>query len=120
MDHRIPFVILSSLVVSLFLAGFVFSDTASTSVSIGNRMPWVQTPTVTDPIDLNEGAGITIYCNATITDRNGWEDIDEINASLWLNTGSETCASDPDNCYKNTSCTKGTGSSTDLDVNCSF
>ena len=118
MKSRTLFMALVCYTAVFLSSNFVFSDTASTTVDIGNVGPQVGIPTATDPIDLNEGGDLTVYCNATITDTNGWEDIDSVNATLWLS--SETCASDPDNCYKNTSCTLGTGSSTSLDVNCSF
>jgi len=104
--------------VSVLLTSFVFSDTAQTTVDVGNLGPQVGTPSATDPIDLNEGSDITVYCNTTINDTNGWEDIDEVNATL--KTVQTPCTADPDNCYKNTSCTIGTGSSNSLDVNCSF
>lgn len=119
MNRKTTLVWLGLLAASLVISG-VLSDVTSTSVIVGNEAPTVSEPSVRDPFSLDEGTTTTLYCNVTITDDNGWEDIDTVNATLFLNTVGMFCAEDGANCYKNTSCTIGTGSSTTLDVNCSF
>jgi hypothetical protein len=117
MNKRNLLVSLGLLASTLVLSG-VFSDVTSTTVTITNDPPTVSEPSVRDPFSLTEGTTTTLFCNVTITDSNGWEDIDTVNATLFLD--SMFCAANGANCYKNASCTIGTGSSTTLDVNCSF
>jgi parallel beta-helix repeat protein len=89
-------------------------------IEVSNTAPIVDSFQATDPIDLGEGVGIKAWCNATITDEDGWEDVDEANATLFISPATHTSADDPDNHYTNSSCTLEAGSGTSRGVNCAF
>jgi len=81
--------------------------------------------TVTDPLTPIIGGNITLYCWATITDDNGWSNIDQATevTNLFIDTvgGSD----DLNTHYSNDSCCfgvdcSGVGSSTTILMNCSY
>ena len=75
----------------------------TTRVNITNAMPEILEMFIEDPVILNAGSTKTVYCNATIRDWNGFNDIQSVNASLyyWLN---ESSSPHNDVFYFNESC----------------
>jgi hypothetical protein len=83
--------------------------------------PIVGAVSATDPIDLATGSTVMVWCNATITDNNGFEDINHVNATLWDSAETnETAADDNNNHYTNSSCMLYGGSDNTVNTACSF
>ncbi|NIQ18028.1 MAG: hypothetical protein GTN43_04435 [Candidatus Aenigmarchaeota archaeon] len=92
-------------------------------VLAGPAVPSVSNMTLTDPVDLNACSTVVIWCNATITDDDGWyNEVDTVNATLWDEAAvNEGDSDDNSNHYTNLSCALGENiSATDVFVNCSF
>jgi hypothetical protein len=91
-------------------------------VLAGPAVPSVSNPIATDPIDLGACSTVVIWCNATISDVDGWDTIDKVNATLWnYSSTTEEVSDDGSNHYTNYSCVLGTNTTpTDGPVNCSF
>ncbi|MFA6073375.1 MAG: hypothetical protein WC758_04645 [Candidatus Woesearchaeota archaeon] len=103
------------LVTFVSIVGFVSSYNyeyvnVSTRVNVTNAFPEVLNVTVGVPaptnITLNAGSTRTIYCNATIRDWNGYNDLTNVNATFYyfLNQSSEV--DDGNVHYTNTSCSE--------------
>ena len=76
----------------------------TTRVNVTHSMPVVLEVLVDQNITLNAGGFKTVYCNATIRDWNGWDDIDVVNATLY-HISSFSGDSDSGNThYTNASC----------------
>ena len=77
----------------------------TTRVNVTNSMPEVLEVLVDQDITLNAGGFKTVYCNATVRDWNGWDDLETINATLYHNASSFSGDIDSGNShYTNTSC----------------
>mgnify|MGYP005838493555 CR=1 FL=1 len=86
--------------------------TIDTQVNITNAPPTVLTVTIDeevnglDNITLSAGQTRSIYCNVTVRDWNGYDDVNMTNATLWdddsVNMGD---VDDENNHYTNSSCT---------------
>ncbi len=74
----------------------------------------------TDPVNLIAEGYKTVWCNATATDQNGWQDVDEANATLFIAPAAHSSADDNDDHYTNSSCTVGAGSGYNAPIICSF
>jgi hypothetical protein len=87
--------------------------TVQTHVNITNSKPEILNVTVYEALNfsarnitVSAGAIKTIYCNATVRDWNGFNDITFLNASLWHIATSSFSAIDNNNShYTNSSCT---------------
>jgi len=93
------------------------------SVFAGPAVPVVSNMSVSDPIDLNACSTVVIWCNASVSDGDGWyNEIDNVNATLWDEAAAnEGDSDDNSNHYTNYSCKLGGNISvTDVFVNCSF
>jgi len=111
------------VLLALLALPLAFGEDVSTSVSIGTSEPEVWniyfTPTV--QIDLSSCGNVTVWCNATVMDANGWNDIQTVNATFWAE--SETDEGSPNNNsnhYTNSSCNLNGGSGSTVQANCSF
>ncbi len=75
-------------------------------------------------ITLTEGTSITVICNATIRDNNGWGDINithESNATIWQDGISSFNAADDNNQhYTDTSCSLATINSSTASLVCTY
>ena len=87
--------------------------TVWTHVNITNSRPEVLNITFQDAINasiknitVNAGGTKTVYCNVTVRDWNGFNDIVYLNATMWHSMTSNSSAPDNNNShYANTSCT---------------
>jgi len=120
---------LVGLLIAIFVIGLKISsaDTATGQATIVNAAPTVGTVTLWNQagadaaITLTAGSTVTVTCNATLTDNNGYSDIDSASATLYHSTSSSGAADDENVHYTNSSCTLGTNTSaTDVPVTCSF
>lgn len=90
------------------------------------HLAWAAAPTVgavtaTDPINLVAAATKTVWCNATVTDEDGYTNITGVNATLWDSaTTTEAAADDGGNHYTNSSCGLAGGSGNSINASCSF
>jgi len=94
-----------------------------TGVLAGPAVPGVSNMSVSDPVDLNSCSTVVVWCNATITDGDGWyNEIDNVNATLWNEAAAnEDSGDDSSNHYTNLSCVLGENISVnDVFVNCTF
>ncbi len=118
------------LLLSPMVLADVYNDNLTTTVDISSVAPSIGTITC-DPATLTPVAGIntTIRCYATITDQNGYDDIDQsgLNVTLWQDSADRRDDDDLNTHYSNgsssfrgTDCTWGSGSGTDIDVSCNF
>jgi hypothetical protein len=83
--------------------------------------PTVGTISGSDPIPLSAGNNVTVWCNATITDTDGYANVSGANATLWDPAATlEGSSDDFNNHYANSSCTLSGGSGNDTNAGCSF
>ncbi|MBS3164840.1 hypothetical protein J4439_05405 [Candidatus Woesearchaeota archaeon] len=77
---------------------------------------------VGNPITLSEGITTLVYCNATVVDGNGYQDLNvsRVNATAWKNTLPYTSPDDNNNHYTNTSCRVFQVNLSTAQVNCAF
>ena len=116
MGYKLKFLIL------LIIGGCLTFVSLRIGVLAGPAVPSVSDPIATDPVDLSACSTVVIWCNVSISDGDGWEDIDNVNATLW-DPASTTEEDSDDNGmhYTNYSCTLGTNTSlNDIPANCSF
>ncbi len=108
------------------LAGlFNTNDTAISKVNVTNTPPVVSNvilySNISLPdIDLYPGTTTVIYCNATITDYNGYLDVNMSNATLYHITNSSNSADNEIKHYTNTSCLLFGGSGSNISTSCKF
>jgi len=96
--------------------------TVWTHVNITNAKPEVLNVTIFEAtnssarnITIAAGSVKTVYCNATVRDWNGYNDIIYANASLWYVPTSNSNATDDNNShYTNVSCTLNASTSTNV------
>ena len=116
--------ILSAGFIALILVvGGVLADNSDvgSSASITNAAPTVGTVAATDPVTLTESGTVTVQCNATITDNNGYGDVSSVSAKLWDPAATtEGGSDDSEKHYTNSSCPLTGGSGTTVDAKCSF
>ena len=110
---------------SIFSINQVLADTSSGNVSINNAAPTVGTVELLDSdagtIQLTAASDTnSITCNATLTDNNGYSDIDSANATFFHSTSSHTASDDKNVHYKNTSCALTGGSGVNVLATCSI
>ena len=96
-------------------------DSVSSSLTVTNAAPTVGTVTATDPVTLTEGTTTVVWCNATVTDDNGYADVSSASAKLWEPVGTtEAGADDYNNHYTNSSCSLSGGTGTTVNAACKF
>jgi hypothetical protein len=105
------FVVLAlSLIPFIFKVGYVESyDTTNITafVNVTNAVPEILRVdiNINQSIDLTQGTTFTVGCNATIRDYSGFNDIEKVNATFFLNHNrSLTSANNPNDMYRNTTC----------------
>jgi hypothetical protein len=76
----------------------------TTKVNITNAAPDVLALNITSPIILNAGSSKTVYCNATIRDWNGHNDILGANATFYYYTNQSNSPDNNNSHYTNTTC----------------
>jgi len=95
--------------------------TIKTAIGLGNSAPSVGTLTAPSSITLNAGTTKLITCNATLTDTNGYSDIESANATFFDTAQTtETSADDNNNHYTNSSCTLSGGTGNTINASCAF
>lgn len=96
----------------------------TTIVNITNAYPEILNLTVgldNSNFTLSAGTQRTLYCNATIRDYNGFNDITLVNATLYYYLNSSDQADDNNEHYTNTSCTETSNDGQYLaNYSCSF
>jgi len=115
MDNKL-FVL--ALVLSVIAMPAAFAANTDTSIILGNSAPTVGTVTATDPVTLVTATTVTVQCNATVTDLNGYADITGASAKLWKTADGDT--DDLNDHYTNGTCALTVGSGTTRDATCSF
>ncbi len=99
---------------------FVIGEDVTSSVTVLGAAPVVGPLATSDDIGLSTCGTVLVWCNATITDTNGWNDIDVVNATLWDDAAADEGDSDDNSShYTNYSC-YFTGSGSTAEANCSF
>ena len=115
--------LLLSCLVALMAIPFAMADfsAVTSTASVTNAAPTVGTITATDPVTLSESTNVTVWCNATVTDTNGYSDVSTVSAKLW-DSGSTTegAGNDYNNHFTNSTCTLSGGSGTTVNAACSF
>ena len=117
------------LMIAVFLIGFKVSiaDTATGQATIGNTAPSVGTVTLYNQasadaeITLSAGTTVSVFCNASLTDVNGYADISAVTATLYHSTNVSADSDDENSHYTNSSCSIGTNTSaTEAPATCTF
>jgi hypothetical protein len=87
-----------------------------------NAAPTISGALVTsDDITPSYNNDFTVWCNATVEDTNGYEDVTGANATLWdPATAAETDGDDTDEHYTNSSCTLAGGAGNTVNAQCAF
>ena len=89
-------------------------------VNVTNAMPEILEMFVTDPVVLSAGSTRTVYCNATIRDWNGFNDIQSVNATFYY-FQNESGPDHNDVHYTNASCVEtGNDGGVIADYSCGF
>jgi hypothetical protein len=119
--HNLIYGIFYGAVLLVLLAmPFAFGEDVSTSVAIGNSPPVVGTVTSSDDFAPPTCGNVTAWCNATITDANGYNDIKIANATLWDPASTTIDGSDDNSTHYVTRCFLNGGSGSAINANCSF
>ncbi len=79
-------------------------DEAVTRVNVTNALPEVLEVNIDQDIVLVAGDFKTVYCNATIRDWNGWEDITSVNGTFYHSSSHSGAEDDGNVHYTNSSC----------------
>ncbi len=88
-----------------------------------NQLPTVTTVDVNsgNDIDLSEGSTKTVTWTATVTDPDGYSDIDTVTGKLFRSgvTGASSCTTNDENCYADTNCNLSNCSGSSCTATCS-
>jgi hypothetical protein len=135
----IMLVVLSTLLLApMIMPAFGYNstttnDTFTANVTISNAAPSVSTPSYFDDNDSSHStialaAGSTvnyITCNATVTDINGWQDLQSpgyVNATIWMNNSPTATtfnsATDKNTNYQNATCVMANGAGSSATATC--
>jgi len=120
MRRAIFFLVTVSL---FFVASTSFGQVSTFELGVGNIAPEANSSTLecTDPIVLTPNSNTTVYCNYSVSDINGFQDVTSATAMLWHTSLSS--ASDEahlEKHYKQTSCVMAGGEGTVMQVSCNF
>jgi len=114
---------------SLGEAAYYDNTTVLTLLNVTNVAPTISNVLVYDNdslvsgnIILNQGTTDIVYCNATVTDLNGYLDIIDYNATLFHETTTAGAADQNIDHYTNATCMNSTisGNITSINVQCTF
>ncbi len=126
-DTSVVLVFLILIVLAIVAAPHVFSydeTNVSTTVNVTNSKPTVLNVEIQDDgdITLQEGTTQTVWCNVSIRDFNGYDDIENVNATFWdpLNTTEGNLTLDNNSKYVNTSCAFMSGNGYFANYTCTF
>jgi hypothetical protein len=98
----------------------IYLNLTGNAAAAGNSAPSVGVVEATDPITLIAGSITTVYCNATLTDTDGFSDISSANATWFEPTSTHDSADDNNAHYTNTSCVLQGGTGNVVDANCTM
>ena len=76
----------------------------TTRANITNAAPEILEVLIDQDITLNAGGIKTIYCNATIRDWNGWDDLESVNATFYHSSSFSGDVDNGNTHYTNASC----------------
>jgi hypothetical protein len=76
----------------------------TTRANITNAGPEIMDVLIDQSVTLNAGANKTVYCNATIRDWNGWDDVVLVNATFFHSSSTHESLDDGNTHYTNASC----------------
>jgi hypothetical protein len=89
-----------------------------------NQAPTVSGVIVNDSdggaIQLSVADDMVVLCNATVSDQNGYQDVNASNATMYHQSSSSSAADDYNVHYTNNSCSFTGGSGNDRNVSCAF
>lgn len=85
-----------------------------------NDYPSITNIVVDTPVDLLAGSTKTVYCNGTASDGDSYNDISNLNATLFFTGFNPDDIDNNSNHYSNTSCNLFNGVGDDIDFRCSF
>ncbi|NIO21306.1 MAG: hypothetical protein GTN76_11365 [Candidatus Aenigmarchaeota archaeon] len=110
------------VLLALLAVPLAFGEDITSSVAVGTAAPVVGNIYFTpSPIDLSSCGTVTIWCNATVTDANGYNDVQAANVTFWDEAATnEGNSDDNSNHYTNVSCTLNSGSGSTVQANCSL
>jgi len=113
------YAVLLSLIIVI---GVVSGDITVLQVFVNDVTPFITDIKATDPIILLENSTVIAYCNATVVDYNGYQDIKSVKAILWNpnTTYSNSTVEDRNNFYINSNCNITAGLGTSATVYCPF
>lgn len=116
----LPLLILVLVPNSLSQYNFEYKNVTS-RVNVTNAFPTILNVFVDQDVTLNAGGTKRVYCNATVRDWNGWDDVDFVNATLYHSSSTHGSGSNGNAHYTNTSC-ENTGNDGEYisEFSCSF
>jgi hypothetical protein len=107
--------------------GIAIADDATTSVTVGNAAPSVNTVEINSStaITLNENTTKTVIATSTISDANGCAELSNVVADFYRSgvtaAGCDTVGeADNDSCYPRVTCAESSCSSQDATYTCTF
>jgi hypothetical protein len=117
----------ASLLLFAGSASAVSSWNVNATVNVTNVQPTVNNVLLddnisspSDQIDLVAGGFQLAYCNATINDTNGYQDIINASAVIYYSTATPTSTDNNETHYTNSSCTLAAGSGLSRGASCAF
>ncbi|MCC7574006.1 hypothetical protein KO361_00235 [Candidatus Woesearchaeota archaeon] len=98
-------IVISSLQIQKNVEAYNYEHVnVTTRVNVTNAGPEILQVIMDNTQTLSAGTTKNIFCNATILDWNGWDDITEVNATFYHVTSTHESADDGNTHYTNTSC----------------
>lgn len=85
-----------------------------------NDYPYITNHVIEDPVNLIAGTTKTVYCNGTVTDLDSYQDVFNVNASLFFTGLSTESPLNKSNNYYNSSCTLWNGLGNNINFYCGF
>lgn len=103
-----------------FITGLATTANPATTATITNAAPALTNCSISSSVTLTADGNVSVFCNCSVTDANGYSDIHSVNGTLFNHTTSATGAADNYKRVFNNSCTKNHGSGNYLAANCTF
>lgn len=104
-----------------------FNDSAIAKLNVSNSVPQVVDVIVddidgspADEIDLTSGTFKKVWCNGTVTDRDGGDDIIAANATLFFTDNTSSDVDDRNEHYSNVSCAETASNTYNKTFSCTF
>lgn len=112
--------LLTSLLATVWLTQAVLAGNTLLLISVANSPPGITSVDAPGSVNLVVNDTTRVYCNASIVDLNGYQDVTQVNAALWYSSNSTFNSTDDYQRHYSTNCTVSWGTETVLRAVCGF